>query len=140
MTLFLHKIDKNEWTAKLKKIGIDQKWLLSIYMEKATEFYSLDYQIFNKEITSVGACYFLQMDSGIDCSFFIFPEYRRKGFAKKFISEVISNYDNIQFTVSKYNSPSLRLFDSIPVLKESQINEKNNTIIFSKKLNYVHHQ
>ena len=132
MTLFLNKIDKKEWIAQLKKIGTDQKWLLSIYMKKDNEFYSISYQKLSNEIISIGACYFLKMDSGTDCSFFIFPEYRRKGFAKKFITEVISNYDNIQFTVSQYNKPSVSLFESIPLLKQSNVNERLKTMIYKK--------
>ena len=133
MTLFLKKIEKKEWTLYLKNIGLDRKWLLSIYQERNNDFYSFGYYYSSSDnLSTVGACYFLQLETGTDCSFFILPEYRRKGFAKKFITEIASKFDNIQFTVSKYNKPSISLFESIPFLKMTKKNERNRTLIFSK--------
>jgi GNAT superfamily N-acetyltransferase len=132
MTLFLRKIEKKEWILYLKNIGLDRKWLLSIYQERNNDFYSFGYYSSSDNLTTVGACYFLQLESGTDCSFFILPEYRRKGFAKKFITEITPKFDYIQFTISKYNKPSISLFESIPFLKMTMVNEKNRTLIFQK--------
>ena len=120
MKLSQSKIDKKTWLLQLNKIGLDKKWFLSIGNPVNIDFISLDILSSNEERIQIGACSFTPFDDMIDCSIFIFPEYRRKGYAKKFISELISAFVNIQFTVSKYNSNSLRLFETIENLKKSE--------------------
>jgi hypothetical protein len=132
MKLVFNKLDKEEWSIQFKKIGLDRKWLLSIYQEISNEYYSFGYKSSQDNFITVGACYFVKFELVIDCSFFIFPEYRRKGFARSFISELISKYDDIQFTVSLYNKPSVSLFESIPFLKKTIVNERNHTVVFNK--------
>lgn len=132
MILFLNKIKKKKWSNQLKKIGIDQKWLHSINNEIGNEFYYISYQSQFGDYIQVGACNFLKSKSTTDCSFFIFPEYRRRGFAKRFITDVSLKSYNFQFTVSCYNQASLRLFESMPFLLNSKINERNRTLIFNK--------
>ena len=59
-------------------------------------------------------------------SFFISPYERKKGCARRFILKIFNKLENIEFTVSKFNQPSLNLFNSISPLK--------NTILSKKKL------
>lgn len=132
MTLFLNSIEKKEWSTQLKKIGIEQKWFISIFHQYKNEFYSVDFLSRSEERIQIGACTFSKINTVTDCSIVIFSEHRRKGFATKLISELTERYENIQFTVSTYNTISLRLFDSIPVLRNSQSNSKNKTCTFTK--------
>jgi hypothetical protein len=132
MILFLNSIKKKQWSNQMKKIGLDQKWLHFINNEIGNEFYSIDYQSQSGDYVQVGACNFLKSKSKTDCSFFILPEYRRRGFAKRFITDVSLKSNNFQFTVSCYNKASLSLFESIPFLFSSKINERNRTLIFNK--------
>jgi hypothetical protein len=135
MKLSQSKIDKKTWLSQLNKIGLDKKWFLSISNQVNIDFISLDILLSNEERIQIGACSFTQFDDVIDCSIFIFPEYRRKGYAKKFISELISSFVNIQFTVSTYNSNSMRLFETIAILIKSEMNTKNKTYRFTKNSN-----
>ena len=66
----------------------------------------------------------------MDCSFFIFSEYRNKSIAKQFVRHMINDYPQIQFTVSLFNVPSLALFDSVKELKVQLKNDKNKTIVY----------
>ncbi len=132
MTLQLIKIEKKEWSTQLKKIGIEQKWFISIFHQNKNEYYSVDLLSLSEERIQIGACTFSKLNTVTDCSIVIFPEHRRKGFATQLISELTARYENIQFTVSTYNTISLRLFDSIPLLKNSESNSKNKTCTFTK--------
>lgn len=131
MTLSLNKIETKEGMAQLNKIGADKKWFLSFFNTKIDGVYSIDL-VENDCTIKVGVCIFVQYDSASDCSFFIFPKYRRQGFARKIISDLTLKNENIQFTVSNFNTISLILFESIKSLSISSINIRNNTIIFSK--------
>jgi hypothetical protein len=133
MTLFLKNIDKIQWSNQLKNIGLDQKWLRSINNEIGNDFYSIVYKSESGDNLQVGACNFLKSNTKTECSFFIFPEYRRKGFAKRFITDVLLKSNNFQFTVSFYNKDSLKLFESIYFLLNSKMNERNRTFIYNKK-------
>ena len=132
MTLFLNNINKSQWSNQLKKIGLDQKWLRSINNEIGNNFYCIYYQSESGDNLQVGACNFLKSNTTTECSFFIFPEYRRKGFAKRFITDVSLKSYNFQFTVSFYNKESLKLFESIPFLFNSKMNERHRTLIYNK--------
>lgn len=133
MTLFLKNINKIQWTNQLKNIGLDQKWLRSINNEIGNDFYSIVYKSESGDNLQVGACNFLKSKTTTECSFFIFPEYRRKGFAKRFITDVSLKSNNFQFTVSFYNKDSLKLFESIYFSLNSKMNERNRTFIYNKK-------
>ena len=135
MKLFQTKIDKKTWVSDLNKIGKDKKWFLSIQNHTNTEFIGLDVLSLNEERVQIGACTFTPFDDVIDCSIFIFPEHRRNGYAKKCISDLVSTFVNIQFTVSKYNFNSLRLLESISELKKSEINNRIMTYRFTKNSN-----
>jgi hypothetical protein len=137
MRLFLSSIGRNEWLAQLNKIERDKKWFLSINNHRKPEFFSIYFSPKDEERIQIGACAFTKFDVFVDCSIFIFPEYQRNGNAKQIISDLTSTIFNIQFTVSTYNSTSLSLFNSIPILKVSQNNERNRTITFMKNNKYV---
>ena len=132
MTFFLNSIEKKEWSTQLKKIGTEQKWFISIFHEPKNEFYSVELLSRSGERIQIGACTFSKINTETDCSIFIFPEHRRKGFATQLIVELTASYENIQFTVSTCNATSLRLFDAIPLLKNSESNRKNKTCTFTK--------
>lgn len=132
MTLFLNNIEKKEWSSQLKKIGIEQKWFISIFHEPKNEFYSVELLSRSEERIQIGAFAFSKINTETDCSIFIFPEHRRKGLATQLITELTARYENIQFTVSSYNTISLRLFNAIPLLKKSDSNRKNKTCTFTK--------
>ena len=140
MTLFLNRIEKKEWLTLLRKIGIEQKWFISIFHQCKNEFYSVDFLSRSEERIQIGTCTFSKINTETDCSIFIFPEHRRKGFATQLILDLTARYENIQFTVSTYNTISLRLFDVIPLLKNSESNSKNKTCTFIKKNNYLMHK
>ena len=135
MKLTQSKIDKKAWLSQLNKIGMDKKWFLSIRNQINTDYISLDILSSNDEYIQIGACTITKFDDVMDCSLFIFPQYRRKGNARKYISELVSSIVNIQFTVSKYNTNSLSLFESIANLKKSEINTRNMTYSFTKNSN-----
>ncbi|EAZ94371.1 hypothetical protein FBBAL38_00005, partial [Flavobacteria bacterium BAL38] len=103
MKFFLSKINKKTWLSLLNNIGVEKKWLLSVKNQDNTDFMSLNIFSVNKDLIQIGATSFSRYDDFIDCSIFIFPEYLRKGFAKKYVIQLISVFNNIQFTVSKYN-------------------------------------
>ena len=135
MKLTQSKIDKKAWLSQLNKIGMDKKWFLSICNQVNTDFNRLYILSSNEERIQIGGCAFTQFDDVVDCSIFIFSEHRRNGYAKKWISELVSSFVNIQFTVSKYNTNSLSLFESIANLKKSEINTRNMTYSFTKNSN-----
>ena len=137
MRLFLSSIGRREWLAQLNKIEMDKKWFLSINNHRKPEFFGIYFSPMDEERIQIGACAFTKFDVFVDCSIFIFPEYQRNGNAKQIISDLTSTIFNIQFTVSTYNSTSLSLFNSIPILEVSQNNERNRTITFMKNNKYV---
>ena len=137
MRLFLSSIGRREWLAQLNKIEMDKKWFLSINNHRKPEFFGIYFSPMDEERIQIGACAFTKFDVFVDCSIFIFPEYQRNGNAKQIISDLTLTIFNIQFTVSTYNSTSLSLFNSIPILEVSQNNERNRTITFKKNNKYV---
>ena len=137
MRLFLSSIGRKEWLAQLNKIEMDKKWFLSINNHRKPDFFGIYFSPMNEGRIQIGACAFTKFDVFVDCSIFIFPEYQRNGNAKQIISDLTLTIFNIQFTVSTYNSTSLSLFNSIPILEVSQNNERNRTITFMKNNKYV---
>lgn len=132
MILSLNKIESKEGIAQLNKIGAERKWFLSFYNELDKEFYNIDFHSKDDDKMNIGLCIICKYKDITDCSLFISPTFRRQGFASKIISILIAKFENVQFTISNYNSNSLKLFESIQSLNISSINKSNNTIIFSK--------
>lgn len=132
MTFLLDRIVKKEWTTQLKQIGTEQKWFISIFHQQRSEFYNVHILTMNEEKIHIGLCTISKIDTITDCSIVIFPEHRRKGFATQLISDLTTRFEQIQFTVSTYNTISLRLFDSIALLKYSESNNKNKTRTYTK--------
>lgn len=137
MRLFLSSIGRKEWLTQLNKIEMDKKWFLSINNHRKPDFFGIYFSPMDEERIQIGACAFTKFDVFVDCSIFIFPEYQRNGNAKQIVSDLTLTILNIQFTVSTYNSTSLSLFNSIPILEVSQNNERNRTITFMKNNKYV---
>ena len=129
MTYILTPINKSIWKTLLDHLGIEKKWLFFIPKDAKVDFFTIDLTD-NNNRTLIGSAYLIHYPDAIDCSFFVLPEFRRKGFAREFIIDLISKFEHIQFTVSKFNQPSLNLFKSIIQLENTMINEKNNTFIF----------
>lgn len=137
MILSLNKIETKKGIAQLNKIGADKKWFLSFFNTKIDGVYSIDLAE-NDCTIQAGVCIFVQYNLVTDCSFFIFPKYRRHGFARKIIFDLTLKNENIQFTVSNFNTISLKLFESIETLTKLETKTKNNTCIFIKKPNHAH--
>lgn len=132
MTFFLHKITKEQWFIQHEKLGLDKKWFIQFNSRANTDFFKLCSTNIIKATIILGACTLTELDEKIDCSIFIFPEHQRKGYGTTCISELISTYDNIQFTVSMYNENSLRFFESLDCLNKTELKEQNRTFIFRK--------
>lgn len=132
MKFFLSKINKKTWLSLLNNIGVEKKWLLSVKNQDNTDFMSLNIFSVNEDFIQIGATSFARYDDIIDCSIFIFPEYLRKGYAKKYVIQLVSVFKNIQFTVSMYNINSMKLFESISELKKSELNMRTKTYRFYK--------
>lgn len=132
MTFFLHKITKEQWFIQHEKLGLDKKWFIQFNSPVNTDFFKLCSTNIIKETIILGACTLTELDEKTDCSIFIFPEHQRKGYGTTCISELISTYDNIQFTVSMYNENSLRFFESLDCLNKTELKEQNRTFIFRK--------
>jgi GNAT superfamily N-acetyltransferase len=131
MTFILNEIKRNDFIKGLSNIGPDKKWFLYIVKLKNLNFFNISYQIEgNIQIIGMGNIYKLNQKN--DYSFFIFPQYRRKGFGKKFITELIQINNNIQFTVSEYNKESLSMLQSIDELKIQMKTTETPIIIFEK--------
>ena len=132
MTLFLSKIERRDWHSKLKTIGPQKKWFHSFKNDNKSNFFGIYILQIDDEKTQIGSIALNSLEDIIDCSIFIFPEHQRQGYATLCISELISTYDNIQFTVSMYNENSLRFFESLDCLNKTELKEQNRTFVFRK--------
>ena len=132
MTLFLSKIERRDWQAQLKTIGPQKKWFHSFNNDNKCDFFGIYILQIDDEKTQIGSIALNSLEDIMDCSIFIFPEHQRQGYATTCISELISTYDNIQFTVSMYNENSLRFFESLDCLNKTELKEQNRTFIFRK--------
>lgn len=123
--------NRPHFVKKLNKIGSDKKWFSFVYHSIDHFYYDLNY-LTNKVEVEIGQCVLKKIKSSIDCSFLIYPEFRNHSFGKMFLEEMIQNEKNIQFTVSKYNINSIKLFESISELKKSELNMRTKTYRFYK--------
>lgn len=132
MTFILNEIKRNDFIKGLSNIGSDRKWFLYIVKLKNLNFFTIYYKVEgNIKIIGMGNIY--KLNSKNDYSFFIFPQYRRNGFGKKFIKELIQVNNNIQFTVSEYNKESLSMLQSIDELNIQMKTTETPIIIFEKR-------
>jgi RimJ/RimL family protein N-acetyltransferase len=129
MTYILTPINKSIWKTLLDHLGIEKKWLFFIPKDAKVDFFTIDLTD-NNNRTLIGSAYLIHYPDAIDCSFFVLPEFRRKGFARQFIIDLISKFEHIQFTVSKFNQPSMNLFSSMEILNDHSFNRVTNTHIF----------
>jgi hypothetical protein len=53
-----------------------------------------------------GAVYTFEKDELIDWSFFIHPDFQKRGFARSFVRQQLIQITNLQYTVSKFNKAS----------------------------------
>lgn len=125
--------NRDHFIKKLNKIGSDKKWFSFVYHSIDFLYYDLNYLMDNNEI-EIGQCLFKKIKSRNDCSLLIYPEYRNHFFAKMFIEQMIKNDKNIQFTVSKYNIKSMKLFESISELIKSEMNIRTKSYRFYKNI------
>jgi GNAT superfamily N-acetyltransferase len=131
MKFILNEIKRDEFIKGLAIIGSDKKWFLYIVKIKNLNFFNISYQI-DAKIQIIGMGYIYKLNSKNDYSFFIFPQYRKKGLGKKFIKELIQINNNIQFTVSEYNKESLSMLQSIDGLSIQMKTIETPIIIFEK--------
>ena len=81
--------------------------------------------------------YLYKIVSKNDYSFFINPNYRQRGYGKKFVEELIKTDHSIQFSVSKHNTGTLNFFWTIEELYVPMKNTKSKTVYFQKNaMNY----
>jgi hypothetical protein len=124
--------NRNQFVEKVNKIGSDKKWFSFVYHTKDIIFYDLKYFISDYEI-EVGQCIFTNLKSNIDCSFLIYPEYRGRSLAKMFVMQMIKSHQNIQFTVSLFNTRSLNLFCTNFLLRICEYEIRCKTLTFVLK-------
>lgn len=125
----IEPINYIQWKIEIETLKKEKKWLMYIPHDKKIQFCTINICEENR-VFPVGAGYFFKKDEMIDWSFFIYPKFQKRGIAHHFIRYLLTEITNLQFTVSKFNQPSLNLFKSIIELENTMINEKNNTFIF----------
>ena len=113
----------------IEPLNKERKWLLFIPNIKELEYFAIQLNNGNK-INIVGGGYFKKLENSIDWSFYILPNFQRKGIARNFVHHILNTTVNPQFTVSKYNKTSMRFFPSIEGLMEICFDSKSNTYIF----------
>ncbi len=131
MTFILNDIKRDDFMKGHGILGTDKKWFLYFYKLKDLHFFSISYLI-EDNCRIIGMGYLYKLVSKNDYSFFINPNYRQKGYAKKFVEKLIKTDHSIQFSVSEHNSGALSFFRSIEELHISLKNTKTKTVIFHK--------
>ncbi len=121
-----------QWKIEIETLNKEKKWLMYIPQDKKIQFCSINICEENK-IFPVGAGYFFKKDEMIDWSFFIYPKFQKRGIAHYFVRYLLTEITNLQFTVSKFNKPSMNLFRSIVELREESFNIKTNSYVFRSK-------
>jgi GNAT superfamily N-acetyltransferase len=129
MKFTLNSSDRNSFICSLSKIEEGKKWFSFIYHSKQLKYYSINCLMNGLKI-EIGQCALKSIDSNLDCSFFIHPEYRRLGLARSFILQMINTKENLRFTVSNFNHPSISLFNSLRELKVIAYEVENKTRIY----------
>jgi GNAT superfamily N-acetyltransferase len=129
MKFTLNSSDRNSFICSLSKIEEGKKWFGFIYHSKQLKYYSINCLMNGLKI-EIGQCALKSIDSNLDCSFFIHPEYRRLGLARSFVRYMINKNENIRFTVSQFNQPSKALFSSIQELKVIRCEMEIRTMIY----------
>jgi len=121
-----------DWKIEIISLNKEKKWLMHLPHDKKIEFYTIKMSSANTNF-SIGAGYFFKKDEMVDWSFFIYPEFQKRGFARSFVRHQLTEITNLQFTVSKFNKASLGLFRSIEELHEVSFDQKMNTYVFRGK-------
>ena len=121
-----------DWKIEIISLNKEKKWLMHLPHDKKIEFYTIKMSSANTNF-SIGAGYFFKKDEMVDWSFFIYPEFQKRGFARSFVRHQLTEFTNLQFTVSKFNKASLGLFRSIEELHEVSFDQKMNTYVFRGK-------
>lgn len=125
----IEPISFSEWKIEINSLNKEKKWLMHLPHDKNIEFFTIKMSGGNTNFY-VGAGYFFKKDEMVDWSFFIYPEFQKRGFARSFVKQQLNEIRNIQFTVSKFNKASLGLFRSIEELQEVSYDQKINTYVF----------
>lgn len=129
MKFKIESISYVQWKIAIEPLNKERKWLLFIPNIKELEYFAIQLNNGNK-INNVGAGYFKKLENTIDWSFCIFPNFQRMGIARNFVNHIINNTPNPQFTVSRFNNASMRLFSSIEGLKKFSFDSRSNTHFF----------
>lgn len=128
----IEPISFSEWKIEINSLNKEKKWLKHLPHDKNIEFFTIKMSGANTNF-SVGAGYFFKKDEMVEWSFFIYPEFQKRGFARSFVKQQLNEIRNLQFTVSKFNKASLGLFRSIEELQEVSFDQRINTYIFRGK-------
>lgn len=138
MIFILNDIKRDDFIKGLEVLGNDKKWFLFFYKLKELRYFSISYLI-EDNYQIIGMGYLYKMVSKNDYSFFINTNYRREGYAKKIVVELIKTDHCTQFSVSENNTGALSFFRSIEELYVPMKNTKTKTVIFHKNENKYQH-
>jgi hypothetical protein len=132
MKFTIEPVNYFQWKLEIETLKKEKKWLIHLPHDKKIEFYTIKMSGANTNF-SVGAGFFFKKDEMVDWSFFIYPEFQKRGFARSFVKQQLNEIRNLQFTVSKFNKASLGLFRSIEELQEVSFDQRINTYVFRGK-------
>jgi predicted acetyltransferase len=133
MTFILNDIKRNDLIKGLEVLGTEKKWFLYFYRLNDLRLFSISHLI-EDDLRIIGMGYLYKIASKKDYSFFINPNYRQRGYGKKFVKELIKTNCNVQFSVSEHNTGALKFFRTIEELNVQIKNTKSKTVVFRKFL------
>ncbi len=133
MTFILNDIKRDAFVKGLEVLGNEKKWFLYFYKLNDLRLFSISYLI-EDNCRIIGMGYLYKIISKNDFSFFINPNFRKRGYGKKFVEELIKTDHNIQFSVSEHNTGALIFFRTIEELYVQMNNTKSKTVVFGKIL------
>jgi hypothetical protein len=133
MTFILNDLKRDDFIKGLEVLGNEKKWFLFFYKLNNLRLFSISYLI-EDNWRIIGMGYLYATDSKKDYSLFINPNYRKRGYGKKFVEELIKTDHNIQFSVSEHNPGALNFFRTIEELYVPIRNTKSKTVVFRKIL------
>ena len=133
MTFILNDIKRNDLIKGLEVLGTEKKWFLYFYRLNDLRLFSISHLI-EDDWRIIGMGYSYKIVSKKDYSFFINPNYRQRGYGKKFVEELFKTDCNIQFSVSEYNNGALSFFRTIEDVNVQIKNTKSKTVVFTKLL------
>jgi GNAT superfamily N-acetyltransferase len=134
MKLYLKKVKKSNWVSNFKCLGVEIKWFGLLPRESDSFYYDIVLKISSNDSIVIGGCYFQKNEGKCNCSFYLLPEFRRKGFATELIKNIAQNVKNVRFSVSKYNSISIQFFKSMTEQNILTFSSIDQHLYYSKRM------